>query len=105
VLQHATHEVQVEALPTAIPESIVYDVSAMSIGDTVMLEAIVAPEGVTLLGDPQEIVIVTLTPPRLRSETDDLELETEVVGEGAEGASDADGAGAEEAATGGESSE
>jgi hypothetical protein len=60
----------------------------------------------TLLGDPQEIVIATLTPPRLRSETDaELELETGVVGEGAEGASDSDGAAAEEAAAGGESSE
>ncbi|HEX2702029.1 MAG TPA: 50S ribosomal protein L25 [Solirubrobacteraceae bacterium] len=106
VLEHVTHEVQVEALPTAIPESIVYDVSGMSIGDTVMLEAIVAPDGVTLLGDPQELVIVTLTPPRLRTEAEtELELETEVVGEGAEGASDSDGAEAEEAAAGGESSE
>ena len=34
VLEHVTHEVHVEALPTAIPESIAYDVSAMSIGDT-----------------------------------------------------------------------
>jgi large subunit ribosomal protein L25 len=106
VLEQITHEVQVEALPTAIPESIVYDVSGMSIGDTVTLEAIVAPEGVALLGDPQEIVIATLTPPRLRSETDaELELETEVVGDGAEGASDSDGAEAEESAPGGESSE
>jgi hypothetical protein len=72
----------------------------------VTLEAIVVPEGVTLVGDPQEIVIATLTPPRLRSETDsELELETEVVGEGAEGAADSDGAEAQEAAAGGESSE
>jgi large subunit ribosomal protein L25 len=106
VLEHVTHEVQVEALPTAIPESMVLDVSGMSIGDTITLEAIAAPAGVTLLGDQQEIVIATLTPPRLRSETDtELELETEVVGEGAEGASDSDGAKAEEAAAGGESSE
>jgi large subunit ribosomal protein L25 len=106
VLEHVTHEVQVEALPTAIPESMVLDVSGMSIGDTLTLEAIAAPAGVTLLGDQQEIVIATLTPPRLRSETDtELELETEVVGEGAEGASHSDGAKAEDAAAGGESAE
>jgi large subunit ribosomal protein L25 len=89
VLEQVTHEVQVEALPTAIPESMVLE-----------------PVGVTLLGDPHEIVIATLTPPRLRAETEtELELETEVVGEGAEGASDSDGAEAQEAAAGGESSE
>jgi large subunit ribosomal protein L25 len=106
VLEQVTHEVQVEALPTAIPESMVLDVSGMSIGDTLTLEVIAAPVGVTLLGDPHEIVIATLTPPRLRAETEtELELETEVVGEGAEGASDSDGAEAQEAAAGGESSE
>ena len=99
VLEHVTHEVQVEALPTAIPESIVHDVSAMSIGDTVLLEAIAAPAGVTLLGDPQEIVIATLTPPRLRNEEEpELELETGVVGEGGEGAPEAAAGDAEEAA-------
>ena len=60
----------------------------MSIGDTVLLEAIVAPDGVTLLGDPQETVIATLTPPRLRTEAElEMELETEVVGEGGADAS------------------
>ena len=58
----------VEALPTAIPESISHDVSAMAIGDTLLLSALSAPEGVTLLGDLDEIVIATLTPPRLRLE-------------------------------------
>ncbi len=88
VLEHVTHEVLVEALPTAIPESISHDVSGMSIGDTVLLEAIVAPDGVTLLGDPQETVIATLTPPRLRTEAElEMELETEVVGEGGADAS------------------
>ena len=34
VLEHVTREVTVEALPTAIPEQIVVDVSAMEINDT-----------------------------------------------------------------------
>jgi large subunit ribosomal protein L25 len=107
VLEHVTHEVQVEALPTAIPESIVHDVSAMSIGDTVLLEAIVAPAGVTLLGDPQEIVIATLTPPRLRNEEEaELELETGVVGEGGESESEQAAGEADAAAgAGGENAE
>jgi len=89
VLEQVTHSVQVEALPTAIPESISHDVSAMSIGDTLLLSAFQAPEGVTLLGDLDEIVIATLIPPRLRLEDEEeIETETELVGE-SEGAGDA----------------
>jgi len=87
VVEHITHTVTVEALPTSIPESISHDVSGMSIGDTLLLSAIAAPEGVTLLGELDEIVVATLTPPRLRLDEElEIEQETELVGEaGAEG--------------------
>lgn len=82
VVEHITHTVTVEALPTSVPESISHDVSGMSIGDTLLLSAIAAPEGVTLLGELDEIVIATLTPPRLRlDEEDEIEQETELVGD------------------------
>ena len=92
VLEHVTHTIMVEALPTAIPESISHDVSAMSIGETLLLSALSAPEGVTLLGDLDEIVIATLTPPRLRLEDEEQEIEqeTELVGESEAGAADSD---------------
>jgi large subunit ribosomal protein L25 len=81
ILEQITREVNIEALPTSIPESISHDVSEMQIGDTLLLEAIDAGEGVTLLDDPQETV-ATLSPPRLQSESDsEIEAETEVVGE------------------------
>jgi large subunit ribosomal protein L25 len=106
VLEQITHELQVEALPTAIPESIEHDVSEMAIGHTVLLEAVTAPPGVTLLGDPQETVVATLSPPRLRTEDEgEIELETEVVGEGGEAASEAGAQDASAAGEGGESSE
>jgi large subunit ribosomal protein L25 len=95
VLEHVTHTVLVEALPTVIPESISHDVSEMVIGDTLLLSAIAAPDGVTLLGELDEIVIATLSPPRLRLEdTDEIEQETELVGEGEDG--DAAGEGSAE---------
>jgi large subunit ribosomal protein L25 len=83
VLEHVTRELNIEALPTTIPESIVVDVSGMEINDTLTLSAVTAPEGVTLLDDPEETVIATLTPPRLESELEEIEQETGVVGEGA----------------------
>ncbi len=97
VLEQITRELGVEALPTAIPEAIVHDVSAMQIGETLTLAAVVPPAGVTLLDDPEETVLATLTPPRLQTEADtELEAETEVVGEAEKAGGAADGASAEE---------
>ena len=47
VMEHITHEITVETLPTDIPESIAVDVSGMVIGDTLQLDSVIAPEGVT----------------------------------------------------------
>jgi large subunit ribosomal protein L25 len=82
VLEQITRELNVEALPTAIPESIVHDVGEMQISETILLGSLELPEGVTLLDDLEETVVATLSPPRLQSETaDEIESETEVVGE------------------------
>ena len=83
VLEQITRELNVEALPTAIPESIAHDVGEMQIGDTILLSAIAVPEGVTLLDDLEETVVATLSPPRLQAEVEEeIEAETELVGEG-----------------------
>jgi large subunit ribosomal protein L25 len=98
VLEQITRELNVEALPTAIPESIVHEVGEMQIGETILLGALAPPDGVTLLDDLEETVIATLSPPRLQSETaDEIEAETEVVGEdGAQDAGDGDSEGSSE---------
>jgi large subunit ribosomal protein L25 len=81
ILEHLTRELNIEALPTAIPESIVHALGEMQIGDTLALESIAAPEGVTLLDDPATIV-ATLSAPRLQVEEEiEPEGETELVGE------------------------
>ncbi len=99
VLDQITRELTIEALPTDIPDSLTHDVSAMEINDTLTLEALTPPSTVTFVDDP-ETVIVTLSPPRLQLEADDeIESETEVVGEGEEG----DGEEGEGAAEGGDS--
>src|SRR2546426_512054 len=65
----------------------------MQIGDTIWLEAVVMPEGVTLLDEASETVIATLSPPRLQvEEEEEVEAETELVGEEAEAAEAAEGA-------------
>jgi len=104
VLEHVTRELTIEALPTDIPDSIQHDVSEMQIGDTVTLEAVTAPGGVTLLDDP-ETVVATLTPPRLQTEEEvEIEEETELVAEGETGEEAAQEAGAGDEEAGGEES-
>jgi large subunit ribosomal protein L25 len=80
VLEQVTREINIEALPTAIPDAVHLDVSEMNINDTLTLAALTAPEGVTLLDDPEETVLATLTPPRVEEEPE-IEEETELVGE------------------------
>src|SRR5215218_2556484 len=101
VLEHVTREVNIEALPTDIPERLELDVSEMQINDTVFLSQVVAPAGVTILDDVEETVVATLTQPRLQAELDALEEgaieeETGVVGEG-EAAPEGEGEGEGEA--------
>lgn len=89
VLEHITHQVTISALPTDIPESIPVDVSGMEIGDTMQLDAVIAPEGVEfVLGEdvsPEEVTIATLNPPRVEEEPEpEVEEEAELVGEGEE---------------------
>jgi large subunit ribosomal protein L25 len=82
VLEQVTRELTIEALPTDIPDAIHHDVSTLQIGDTVTLDAVTPPRGVTLLDDP-ESVIATLSPPRLQLEEEPgIEQETELVAEG-----------------------
>jgi large subunit ribosomal protein L25 len=83
VLEQVTRELTIEALPGDIPDSIQHDVSTVQIGDTITLEAVTPPSGVTLTDDP-ETVVATVTPPRLQAEVEEeIEEETERVAEGA----------------------
>lgn len=83
VLEHVTREITIEALPTEIPDNIVVDVSAMEINDTLQLSTVTPPEGVKFVtDDPEEITLVTLSPPRVEEVEPELEEEAELVGEG-----------------------
>ncbi len=81
VLEQITRELNIEALPSAIPEAIFHDVAGMDINDTITLADVAVPEGVTLLDDPEETTVATLTPPRIATDEDEIEEETERVGD------------------------
>jgi large subunit ribosomal protein L25 len=98
VLSQETREVNIEALPGDIPDSITHDVSGLEMNATLLLSAITVPRGVTFLDDPDETVVATITPPTLEPVEDEIETETALVGEDAETAeAKAEGDTAEEA--------
>jgi large subunit ribosomal protein L25 len=85
VLTLVLREVNVEALPMEVPDSLDLDISAVTIGDSLRVGDIVAPEGVKLLDDPDSVVL-TVTPPTKVEEPEPEEVEEELEGEeGVEG--------------------
>jgi large subunit ribosomal protein L25 len=82
VLSQGVVELNIEALPGDIPDSIRFDVSGLEMNATATLSELTAPAGVTLLDDPAETVIATVLPPTKEPEPEEIETETELVGEG-----------------------
>jgi large subunit ribosomal protein L25 len=92
VLTQVSNEVHVEALPLEIPEHLELDVSEMQIGDALRLSALTVPGNVTLLDDPEETVLATVTlPTRVEEPEPEAELaegEEAAEGEAPEGEGD-----------------
>ncbi|MCM8800922.1 MAG: 50S ribosomal protein L25 [Candidatus Omnitrophica bacterium] len=61
-LEHILWEVEVECLPTDIPEHIEVDVSQLKIGEAIHIKDISFPKGVRVLNDPEAIVVSVSVP-------------------------------------------
>jgi len=84
VLEQVSHQLNIEALPTSIPDAIVVDVSGMEIAATMHLSEVPVPEGVEFLDDPEETIIATIVVPTEVEEPEEIEEETELIGEDGE---------------------
>ena len=62
ILDVIHHEIEVECLPTEIPEKVEVDAKPLKINDAVYAKDLVFPEGVTCKMDPDEVVLA-LHPP------------------------------------------
>ena len=83
VVEHVTRELNIEALPTDIPDQITVDVSGLEVAATLMLSEIDAPQGVVFLDDLEETTIATVVVPTEVAEPE-IEEETELIGAEAE---------------------
>jgi large subunit ribosomal protein L25 len=96
VLSQPLREVTVEALPLEVPERLEIDVSGMEVGGTLRISDLSAPEGVTLLDDPEAVVATVTAPTRVVEPEPELEEGEEI--EGVEGEEPVEGEAAEGAA-------
>jgi large subunit ribosomal protein L25 len=83
VLEHVTRELNIEALPTSIPENITVDVSHLEVAGTMHLSEVASPTGVEFLDDLEETIVATITAPTEIAEPE-IEEEAELVGEDGE---------------------
>ena len=75
ILEHVIRELQIECLPTAIPEKIEVDISGLKIGDAIHIKDIKIPDDIKVLNDP-ELIAMIVKPPK-------VEVVKEEVAEGA----------------------
>ena len=61
-LEHILWELEIECLPTQIPEKIEVEVSELKIGDTIHVKDLAVPKEVKVLQDPEQVVLSVAAP-------------------------------------------
>jgi large subunit ribosomal protein L25 len=102
VVEHHLWELEVESLPGDVPEAIDADITSLEIGMSLRVSDLVAPEGATILTNPDESVVAVQQPQMAVELEEEEAAEGEAVegeaaegaeGEGAEGEGGGEGAG------------
>jgi len=62
VLEQTMHEVEVECLPTALPDHVEADISNLEIGDTFRVKDLGEIPDATILSDPEDLLLVVAPP-------------------------------------------
>lgn len=79
ILVTGPETLEVECLPQDLPERFIVDISNLEeIGDSIFVRDIIMPEGVELITDPEELVIVVTMPV---AEEEEIEEEVEITEE------------------------
>lgn len=84
ILQQPLYELQVRAIPSAIPEEITVDVSELEIGDVITIEELPKSDDYEFLDEADTAIAIVLPPEAEEEEEEepvDLSVEPELVGE------------------------
>ncbi len=85
VIELQLHEVEMEVLPSEIPDAIVVDVTSLDLDESILLSELPFPESAHLLNDGDSIVVVVSRPRAIAEEEEGAEeapAEVEVVAKG-----------------------
>jgi len=75
-LEYLLWEIEVECLPTNIPQDIQVDISALKIGDAIHIKDIAFPEQVKPVSDPEAVVLHVVAPMKEEAPAEAVEGET-----------------------------
>jgi large subunit ribosomal protein L25 len=88
VLEQTLHSLPIRCIPSAIPEEILVDVSALEIGDNLLVSDLTLPEGVEAMVDGERVICSVQSPTVLavteEVEDEDGDEEPEVIGQDSE---------------------
>jgi len=62
IMQHRLREVEVECLPTQIPDRIEVNAESVEIGHSLHVSDLQVPEGVKIVSDPSEVILLVSAP-------------------------------------------
>ncbi len=62
ILQHQMREVEIECLPTHIPDKIEVDISGVEIGHSIHVRDLVVKEDLRIVAEPEEVVLTITSP-------------------------------------------
>lgn len=88
LVEHVNDTITIEAEATNIPAELVFSIEGMEIGSTVHASDVELPAGVTLIADPDTVVIHVLSAQQASAEPEEAEAAAE--GEGAAAAASTD---------------
>ncbi len=66
-LEHLLWEIDVECLPTQIPDKFEVDVSNLKIGDAIHISELVVPDGIKVLHDPSTVMLSVAAPVKVEA--------------------------------------
>lgn len=74
ILELVLHHIDVKCLPRNLPEFITVDISDLHVGHAIHLKSLPSIEGVTVLGDPETVVVSCSEPRKAEEETVEAEV-------------------------------
>lgn len=88
IVQHMMHEIELDCLPSDIPETLELDVSALHVGDSLHVSDLNVPEGAHLHA-AEDATVISVLAPRVEAEP----VAAEAAEEGGEAAAESEGGG------------